>query len=73
MWLSDGGGIGTLLTETATRLLDRDSSTSQTTKEFRLAPAAEREISPQVELPCEGSSGLGEPMTMDVVLTAVAP
>lgn len=27
----------------------------------------------EVELPCEGSSGLGRPMSMDVVLTAVEP
>jgi hypothetical protein len=72
VWLSDGGGIGTILTETATTLLDRDSSTSPTEKPLTLDPAAEREISPQVELPCEGSSGLDQPMTMDVVLTAIA-
>jgi hypothetical protein len=38
-----------------------------------LDTAEEQEFSPSVELPCEGSSGLGQPMTMDVVLTAVAP
>ena len=32
-----------------------------------------QEFSTDVELPCEGSSGIGQPMTMDVVLTAVAP
>lgn len=71
VWLSDGGGIGTPLTETATPLLDRDSSTSPTEKLFTLDPATGWEISPQVELPCEGSSGLNQPMSMDVVLTAV--
>jgi hypothetical protein len=34
---------------------------------------APRELSIQVELPCQGSGGVGLPMSMDVVLTAVEP
>jgi hypothetical protein len=71
VWLSDGGGIGTPLTETPTPLLDRDSSTSPTEKLLTLDPAAEREMSIDVEMPCQGSAGLGQPMSMDVVLAAV--
>ena len=37
-----------------------------------LRTATSRELSVQVEMPCEGSGGLGQPMTMDVTLTAVA-
>jgi hypothetical protein len=36
-----------------------------------LDPAAEREMSIDVEMPCQGSAGLGQPMSMDVVLAAV--
>ena len=50
----------------ATPLLGVDGTTP-----FTFDPAAEQEISPSVELPCEGSTGLGQPMSMEVVITAI--
>ena len=38
-----------------------------------LEVGAPRELAIQVELPCQGSDGAGQPMSMDVVLTAVEP
>ena len=38
-----------------------------------LVPFAGRELSIQLELSCEGRDGAGQPMSMDVVLTAVEP
>lgn len=68
LWLPSGGGVGTSLAKTSSRLLGDDGLSP-----LVLDPAAEREISPDVEMPCEGSGGLDQPMTMNVVLTAVAP
>ena len=68
VWLSGGGGIGTPLTTSARPLLGPDGTTP-----LEIDPADSREISPQIELPCEGSAGLQQPMTMNVVLTAVEP
>lgn len=63
-----GGAVGTSLTTTATPLLGLDGVTP-----LALDPAATQELSPQIELPCEGSSGLGDDMSMQITFTAVAP
>jgi hypothetical protein len=68
LWWSDGGGTGTPLTTADTTVIGQDGSTP-----FVLASAAAHEFSPSVELPCEGSVGIGEPMTTEITLTAIAP
>ena len=68
LWWNDGGGTGTPLTTEDTTVVAQDGSTP-----FVLASAAEHEFSPSVELPCEGSVGLDEPMTTEITLTAIAP
>ena len=69
LWNLPGGvpGIGTPLTTEDRTLVGADG-----TQPFVLAPDAVQELSPDVETPCTGSSGAGQPMTMDVVLTAIA-
>lgn len=68
VWHPEDGGIGTPLTTTDTRLLGLRTPTDPI-----LPEQTSREISPSVELPCEGSLGVGEPMTMEITLTAVVP
>lgn len=68
LWLAGGGGLGTPLTTQETPLLGADGATP-----FTLPAAATQELSPQIELPCEGSDNTGDPMTTTVALTAVAP
>ena len=66
--LLPAGGVGIGL-ETRDRLLvGGDGATP-----FTLAAAAAQDISPSVEMPCVGSIGLGDPMTFNVTVTAVAP
>lgn len=64
----DGGATGTPFTEVDRRMLAADGL-----EPLRLAPAAAQVLSPQLELPCEGSSGAGGPMTTQITFTAVAP
>ena len=68
LWLGSGGGVGTSLTTQDTPLLDTDGDGI-----FTLPAMATQEFSPEVELPCDGSDNLGDPMTMTIDLTAVAP
>ena len=68
LWNSQGGGFGTPLTTSDTTVIGEDLATP-----FLLAAAAAQEFSPSVEMPCAGSVSLGEPMTMVMTLTAVAP
>lgn len=67
LWLPDDSGIGTPLTTHDTPLLGDDGITP-----LSLADGATREMSPDVELPCEGSD-IGNPMTMTVTFTAATP
>ena len=67
LWLPGGGGIGPSLTTQGARLMNPDETPAT------FAPAVEREITPQIELPCESSAGIGQPMTLDITLTAIAP
>lgn len=64
LWL--GTGVGTPLTT-------QDTPLQGATEPFTLAAAASQEFSPEIELPCEDSDGLGQPMSMDITLTAVGP
>jgi hypothetical protein len=66
--LLSGGGVGIGLTPLYRLLPDADGTTA-----FTLAAGDTQDASPSVELPCDGSVGLGDPMTMDITLTAVAP
>lgn len=68
LWLGSGGGVGTSLTTQDTPLIDTDGDGI-----FALPAAATQEFSPQVELPCDGSDNLGDPMTMTIDFTAVEP
>jgi hypothetical protein len=68
VWKSGGGGVGTVLTQDDAAMVGDDGLSP-----LVLAPVTAREISPDVEMPCEGSGGLDQPMTMTIVLTAVAP
>jgi hypothetical protein len=68
LWNPQGGGVGTPLTTEDGVLLGLNGLDP-----FVLGSVSGQEFSADVELPCEGSSGIGQPMTMDVVLTAVAP
>lgn len=68
---SQGGGVGIGLT-TADRALPDPEDTSGLAP-FVLAAAASHDFFIQVEMPCAGSDGLGQAMSMDVTLTAVAP
>jgi Calx-beta domain len=56
------------LAKTDTPLVGADATTP-----FTLGAAADQELSIGADLPCEGSVGLGDPMTTNVTLTAVAP
>jgi alpha-tubulin suppressor-like RCC1 family protein len=67
LWLS-GGQAATPLAKTDTPLVGADGTTP-----FALGAAADQELSTGVDLPCAGSVGLGDPMTTNVTLTAVAP
>jgi Calx-beta domain len=67
LWLS-GGQAATPLAKTDTPLVGPDGTTP-----FSLGAAADQEFSTGVDLPCAGSVGLGDPMTTNVTLTAVAP
>jgi Tol biopolymer transport system component len=62
------GGVGIGLTTRDRLLAGADGTTP-----FTLDPAAAQESFTNVEMPCVGSLGLGDPMTMDITLTAVAP
>jgi Tol biopolymer transport system component len=66
--LLSGGGVGIGLSTHDRLLVDEGGSTP-----FTLAAAATQQGSPQIEMPCVGSVGLGDPMTTSVTLTAVAP
>ena len=63
-----GGGVGIGLSTQDRLLVDADGATP-----FTLAAGAAQEGFPNIEMPCVGSVGLGDPMTMDITLTAVAP
>jgi hypothetical protein len=65
LWLT-GGQATTTLSTADTPLFGTDGSTP-----FTLGAASDQEFSAGVDLPCVGSVGLGDPMSMDVVLTAV--
>jgi hypothetical protein len=67
LWLS-GGSAATALSKADAPVVGADGSTP-----FALGPAADQELSTGVDLPCAGSVGLGDPMTTNVTLTAVAP
>lgn len=67
LWLS-GGPAATPLGKADTSLVGADGTTP-----FSLGAAANQELSAGVDLPCVGSVGLGDPMTTNVTLTAVAP
>jgi hypothetical protein len=66
--LLSGGGVGIGLSTQDRLLVDADGTTP-----FTLAAAAAQEASPSIEMPCVGSVGLGDPMTTNITLTAVAP
>jgi hypothetical protein len=66
--LLSGGGVGIGLTTQDRLLPDADGSTP-----FTLAAGAAQDASPNIEMPCVGSDGIGQPMTTNVTLTAVAP
>jgi hypothetical protein len=67
IWNEQGGSNeGAVLTT-------QDADVIGPTGRVALPAAAARELSVEVELPCQGSTGSGQPMTMDVVLTAVTP
>ena len=66
LWLS--GQAATPLSTSNTPLVGTDGSTP-----FTLGAAADQELSAGADLPCVGSVGLGDPMTTNVTLTAVAP
>lgn len=68
LWWSDGSGTGTPLMTQDTTAVAQDGSTP-----FVLASATGQEFSPSIELPCDGSVGIGEPMTTEITLTAIAP
>ena len=63
-----GAQAATALAKTDTALAGADGSTP-----FTLGAAADQELSTGVDLPCVGSVGLGDPMTTNTTLTAVAP
>ena len=67
LWLTGGKGT-TPLSTSNTPLAGTDGTTP-----FSLGAAADQEFSTGVDLPCAGSVGLGDPMTTNVTLTAVAP
>jgi Tol biopolymer transport system component len=67
LWLT-GGQAATSLSTANTPLVGADGTTP-----FALGAAADQELSAGVDLPCVGSVGLGDPMTTNVTLTAVAP
>jgi len=66
--LLSGGGVGIGLTTQDRLLPDANGSTP-----FTLDAGAAQDASANVEMPCVGSVGLGDPMTTNVTLTAVAP
>jgi Calx-beta domain-containing protein len=63
-----GGGVGIGLSTRDRFLVDADGTTP-----FTLAAGAAQDAFANVEMPCVGSIGLGDPMTTNVTLTAVAP
>jgi Tol biopolymer transport system component len=67
LWLT-GGQATTPLSTSNAPLVGTDGATP-----FTLAAAADQELSAGVDLPCVGSVGLGDPMTTNVTLTAIAP
>jgi len=67
LWLS-GGQAATPLSPSNAPLVGADGTTP-----FILGAAAAQDFSAGVDLPCVGSVGLGDPMTTNVTLTAVAP
>ena len=66
--LLPGGGVGIALTTDDRLLVGADGTTP-----FTLDAAAAQDASPTIEMPCVDSVGLGEPMTTEIMLTAVAP
>jgi hypothetical protein len=67
LWSPNGGSNeGAVLTT-------QDQHVTGPSGDVVLAPVSTREFSVQPEMPCEGSSGLGQPMSLDVVVTAIAP
>ena len=66
--LLSGGGVGIGLSTQDRLLVDADGTTP-----FTLTAGAAQEASPSVEMPCVGSVGLGDSMTTNLTLTAVAP
>jgi hypothetical protein len=67
LWLSGGQGE-TPVSSAGGPLLRTDGTTP-----FTLGASATQEFSTLVDLPCDGSVGLGEPMTTNLTVTAVAP
>ena len=67
LWLS-GAQAATQLSTSNTPLVGADGATP-----FTLGAAADQELSAGADLPCVGSVGLGDPMTTNITLTAVAP
>ena len=67
LWLT-GGQAATPLSTSNTALVGTDGASP-----FTLGAAADQELSAGVDLPCVGSVGLGDPMTTNFTLTAVAP
>ena len=66
LWNAQGGS------NEGAALTTQDRAVTGPSSPVVLPSAAARELSVQVEMPCEGSDGLGQPMTMEVTLTAVA-
>jgi hypothetical protein len=66
--LLTGGGVGIGLSTHDRLLVDADGSTP-----FTLEAGASQDASPKVEMPCAGSVGLGQAMTTEIDLTALAP
>jgi len=65
--LLPGGGVGIALTTDDRLLVGADGTTP-----FTLDAAAAQDAFPNIEMPCVDSVGLGEPMTTEMTLTAIA-
>jgi sugar lactone lactonase YvrE len=66
--LFGGGGVGIGLSTSNRMLVGADGQTP-----FVLDAAATQVASASIEMPCAGSVGIGEPMTMNITFTAVGP
>jgi sugar lactone lactonase YvrE len=67
---NDNPGVGTPIRTEDTLLIGAGPNLDEP---FVLATGAVQELSPNVETPCVGSAGAGQAMSMEVVITAIAP